>query len=60
MCWISAANQSAIFRFLTAHMTINQIPYVILPTTNQFSLIFAPPFIVTEHNEPSMYNFSDF
>ena len=39
-----------IFRLLTAHMKINQIPYVIFPATNQFSLIFAPPFIVTAHN----------
>ena len=31
-------------------MKINQIPYVIFPATNQFSLIFAPPFIVIAHN----------
>ena len=31
-------------------MKIIQIPYVIFPATNQFSLIFAPPFIVTAHN----------
>ena len=36
MLWTKQAHQSAIFRLATAHMKINQIPYVIFQTTREF------------------------